>query len=452
MKKLIIFLISCLLSTNAFALLSSVTDTDGSPDCYDWGIEFPEGSVTCGTGSGFRTAVSFDFAQDSEPFVTIGNTVGLSAERALTGTSPITITDNGANSSAAVGLTQSGIDHGSIGGLGDDDHAQYLLANGTRTLTADWDAGSFEIRAQTFESDVVTGTAPFTIASTTLVTNLNADLLDGTSIADFILETELDSESELEMQLTDVIDVFTNNDGVLDDDDLTDNILNDLSDVTGLDSGLAAGDMLYYNGTNWVQFNRPIFGLGDSQLINNSSGNLRWSVLSSPATPNLSQVLASGNDTSGNAIDFTTTDKATFNGTGQYIQGSSTTVLDIVSGGTINLTATTLVKLGGAVSFISATNGWDISSAGVLTKTGTANYDVDSNTCAFRAVADTDACLAFETTGGNGYAFRSLTGADAVKVYTSGELEVNDTNTGTNAGSDLCIGANNRICVCGTCN
>jgi hypothetical protein len=54
-----------------------------------------------------------------------------------------------------------------------------LLANGLVPLVADWDAGSFEIRAATFESDVATGTAPFTIASTTVVPNLNAATVDG---------------------------------------------------------------------------------------------------------------------------------------------------------------------------------------------------------------------------------------------------------------------------------
>ena len=52
-------------------------------------------------------------------------------------------------------------------------------ADGTVALTANWDAGGYEIRAQTFESDVVTGTAPLVVASTTKVANLNADLLDG---------------------------------------------------------------------------------------------------------------------------------------------------------------------------------------------------------------------------------------------------------------------------------
>ncbi len=41
------------------------------------------------------------------------------------------------------------------------------------------DIGAYELRAQTLESDVSTGTAPLTVASTTVVTNLNADQLDG---------------------------------------------------------------------------------------------------------------------------------------------------------------------------------------------------------------------------------------------------------------------------------
>ena len=58
----------------------------------------------------------------------------------------------------------------------------FVRRDGTTALTADWDAGSFEIRAQTFESDVVTGTAPLVVASTTKVTNLNADLVDGAHV------------------------------------------------------------------------------------------------------------------------------------------------------------------------------------------------------------------------------------------------------------------------------
>ncbi len=74
---------------------------------------------------------------------------------------------------------KSATDHGALGGLADDDHAQYLLADGTRGLSADWDGGPHQIRAETGHYDVATGTAPLVVASTTLVANLNADKLDG---------------------------------------------------------------------------------------------------------------------------------------------------------------------------------------------------------------------------------------------------------------------------------
>ena len=47
------------------------------------------------------------------------------------------------------------------------------------TVANDIDVGAYEVRALKFESDQATGTAPLTVASTTVVTNLNADLLDG---------------------------------------------------------------------------------------------------------------------------------------------------------------------------------------------------------------------------------------------------------------------------------
>lgn len=40
------------------------------------------------------------------------------------------------------------IDHGNLGGRGDDDHTQYVLANATRALTADWDIGDFALTAK----------------------------------------------------------------------------------------------------------------------------------------------------------------------------------------------------------------------------------------------------------------------------------------------------------------
>lgn len=73
---------------------------------------------------------------------------------------------------------------GKVSPAGAADTNVFVLRDGTEPLTGNWDAGSYEVRAQTFESDVATGTAPFTIASTTVSTNLNADLWDGKQLAD----------------------------------------------------------------------------------------------------------------------------------------------------------------------------------------------------------------------------------------------------------------------------
>jgi len=63
------------------------------------------------------------------------------------------------------------------GGTGD------LSSSGTVPLVADWDVGAFKITAAQLESDVISGTAPFIVASTTLVTNLNSEMVGGTTLA-----------------------------------------------------------------------------------------------------------------------------------------------------------------------------------------------------------------------------------------------------------------------------
>ncbi|PJE51530.1 MAG: hypothetical protein COV29_00005, partial [Candidatus Yanofskybacteria bacterium CG10_big_fil_rev_8_21_14_0_10_36_16] len=42
-------------------------------------------------------------------------------------------------------VDQSGIDHGSISGLTDDDHTQYILVAGTRAFTGNQSFGDFNI-------------------------------------------------------------------------------------------------------------------------------------------------------------------------------------------------------------------------------------------------------------------------------------------------------------------
>lgn len=75
-----------------------------------------------------------------------------------------------------------------------------LLADGTVPLTSNWDVGAFQIRALTFYSDQATGTAPFTVASTTVVANLNASFLEGHAASYFqiALAATHDTAAELD--------------------------------------------------------------------------------------------------------------------------------------------------------------------------------------------------------------------------------------------------------------
>lgn len=98
--------------------------------------------------------------------------------------------------------TYNGADIALVTDIGGGPSGIFVLRDGTTPLTANWDAGPYEIRARTLESDIATGTAPLTIASTTVVTSLNADLLDGehaSAFADashvhavYLTETEAD--------------------------------------------------------------------------------------------------------------------------------------------------------------------------------------------------------------------------------------------------------------------
>ncbi len=121
-----------------------------------------------------------DVATGTAP-LTIASTTEVANLHADTATSLHANGSNCSSGSAPLGVDASGNAEScfDVWTEAENTAAGYLKADGTIPLTADWDAGAFEIRAETFESDVTTGTAPLTVASTTLNTNLNADLLDG---------------------------------------------------------------------------------------------------------------------------------------------------------------------------------------------------------------------------------------------------------------------------------
>jgi hypothetical protein len=68
--------------------------------------------------------------------------------------------------------------------------------------------GSSKIVANSFSSSVATGTQPYACASTTVNTNLNADLLDGYHASSFALKTDLGS-AELANNITTISKTLT---------------------------------------------------------------------------------------------------------------------------------------------------------------------------------------------------------------------------------------------------
>ncbi len=150
--------------------------------------------------------------------------------------------------------------HTALTDIGTNTHAQidtalgttipgtYLKKDGSTPLTASWDAGSFEVRAQTLQSDIANGTSPMTIASTTKVTNLNADLLDGLHDIDFARST------------SGTINYYVD-------------ITNGIDDTShGLSSGAGAYATLTYC---WSQIPAII---GGNVIINVAAGSYRYTV------------------------------------------------------------------------------------------------------------------------------------------------------------------------------
>ena len=84
--------------------------------------------------------------------------------------------------------------------------------------------------------------------------------------------TSIDTETELESVLTDVTDLFTNNDGALADDDLSDDDLDALQNVAAMTE--ANGDVLYYNSSAWQKLAKG----SDGEVLKLASGLPSWAV------------------------------------------------------------------------------------------------------------------------------------------------------------------------------
>lgn len=112
------------------------------------------------------------------------------------GTSPLIIT------------SRTKVDNLNVERVDDRHESDFLLTDGSRELSGNWDAGSYEIRSQTYQSDIVTGTAPLIVASTTKVTNLNADSVDGMGEFDFVTTSPSGSTRNVIQSTVDAIPVI----------------------------------------------------------------------------------------------------------------------------------------------------------------------------------------------------------------------------------------------------
>jgi hypothetical protein len=166
-----------------------VRDNSGQMEYKDTGGAWTDFSVGMGAHDHDGDTLQFDgvssnggaFSFSTSGAITFSNTVALTTVvNASTDTDKFLVLDGSNNVDFRTGAEVVS-DIGALTSL-----SGAVLIDGTVALSANWDAGSFKITAEQFESDIVTGTAPFIVASTTMVSSLNADLLDGQHASAFL--------------------------------------------------------------------------------------------------------------------------------------------------------------------------------------------------------------------------------------------------------------------------
>jgi hypothetical protein len=103
--------------------------------------------------------------------VTVGGNLTIAGTTTTVNSTVVEIGDNIIKVNTS-GLPTGGLE---VRNSGTSDYKQLVWDN----VDARWEVGSEDFQADQFISTVANGTAPFVVTSTTVVTNLNADLLDG---------------------------------------------------------------------------------------------------------------------------------------------------------------------------------------------------------------------------------------------------------------------------------
>ena len=102
---------------------------------------------------------------------------------------------------STVGIGGGGVsDHGSLTGLSDDDHTQYLLANGSRGLSGNWNAGSYNITAQGLTLGGLTqGSIPFA-GSGGIISQDNSDFFRNISTSKYGIGMNTPADAKLNIR------------------------------------------------------------------------------------------------------------------------------------------------------------------------------------------------------------------------------------------------------------
>lgn len=159
--------------TTPVKFVANLIDHDGNAEFVRFGTAASTGAQDLvmvgnyydGTGGGASTTfLLFAPASGSgEAISVVGNSLaGPASATAITLNAPIAdgvILNSYRGWGTEIGgtnPTNAGVftgDHGSLAGLADDDHTQYLLADGSRQLSADWNAGGFRITSDELALD-----------------------------------------------------------------------------------------------------------------------------------------------------------------------------------------------------------------------------------------------------------------------------------------------------------
>jgi hypothetical protein len=153
-------------------------NSTGTPDTFDWSLDNFATNVALGVAiTGGEQSLANGISITFE--ATTGHTVG----DQWSGVAAPTQVDTGWVSNRNAGLSEPGYTHlGMFFDISDAKFKMFDEYDPEPNAAIDTTDGSFsygDLVLSTLESTIATGTAPFTVASTTLVTNLNADLLDG---------------------------------------------------------------------------------------------------------------------------------------------------------------------------------------------------------------------------------------------------------------------------------